>query len=253
MFWVTAMKKLFILILSISTLLAQPGFAAEWRAALAELPLTARLNEDGSMTGVFVELIKAIDILAGEKTTISITPFKRSLRKLETKQADYHIPLIAQPGTNTDDLPYRFSTETLFQVAFVIYSHKDNPLDPSRLGDYEIATDRAHTGFFPFKTTGLSCISCGIRMVEFGRLDGFIFAQNEMDPFIKEFKLYNIHRQLYKNFDVKIVIPKGAEGDKINAYFSRYIPQLRASGDYEKIMAPAIAPYREWEPYILIN
>ncbi len=222
--------------------------ASEWEASLANMPLSAVLDDEGSMTGAYVDLIIAIDKLAGTQTKINIYPFNRSLHNLVTGQANYHIPLIEIPNKSNDDLPYAFSTETLFEVAFVLYSNKEKPLDIRNLEKYQLATDSAHVDFFPFKITGISCLSCGIKMVNAGHLDGFIFAQNEIDPFIRELKLSNIHRQLYRYFNVKIVIPKGDKGKQIDTFFTKYIGELRETGKYDKLLSPVLFPYQSWQP-----
>ncbi len=249
------MKRLRILIfaLTVAVMFGHTTRAEDWRASLAEMPLSATQDDVGNMAGAYVELIKAIDKLAGTKTKITIAPFKRSLHNLKSNIADYHIPLIEIPGQGAESLPYRFSTETLFQVAFVLYTNKNNPVDINRLGDFLIATDRAHTSFFPFQVQGLGCLPCAIKMVNVGHLDGFIFAQNEIDPFINEYNLSNVHRQLYKNFDVKIVLPKSAAGRKIDSVFSHYIKKLRKTGEYDQIMAPVVSPYRDWQPHQMNN
>lgn len=233
---------------SLILLHAAPSWAETFTASLANMPLSAEVDKKGKLQGAYVELIRAIDQLTGAPTTMKVVPFKRSLKNLISGDADYHIPLIEPPNVDQLDLPYAFSTETLFQVAFVLYTNKNKPLNRAKLGSYRITTDHAHTQFFPFHTKGISCLSCALKMVDLGRVDGFIFAQNEIDPFIKEFGLKNIRRQLYKNFDVKIVIPKGNKGDRLNNYFSKNIQVLKKRGEYDALLAPLLAPYRDWQP-----
>jgi polar amino acid transport system substrate-binding protein len=228
--------------------LAQSVSARTFRASMASMPQSAEIDEQGRITGAYVELVRALDRLTGSRTQIEVVPFKRSILNLIEGRADFHIPLIEPPNTDISKLPYAFSTQTLFQVAFVLYTHKDKPLDTAHLGKYEIATDSAHTAFFDFPTIGITCLSCTIKMVNEGRLDGFIFAQNEIDPYIREAGLNNIHRQLYKNFDVKILVPKGEAGQKIDHYFNTGIQALKASGEYDWLLAPVLSPYRDWQP-----
>jgi polar amino acid transport system substrate-binding protein len=233
-----------------SNALPQKTLAQEltFKASLAAMPQSAEINENGELSGAYVELVRALDRLTNTKTDIDVVPFKRSVINLINGRADYHIPLIQTPGANLEKLPYAFSTETLFQVSFVLYTNKDRPLDVNNLDQYSILTDSAHTDFFPFEVEGTACLTCAIKMVNVGRIDGFIFAQNEIDPFIRQFKLTDVHRQLYKNFDVKIVIPKGDAGRKIDQYFSSGIKTLRDRGQYDELLAPVLAPYREWQP-----
>ncbi len=249
----------FVLILSFSTdaigesaigesAIGESVKAESWTVSMASMPLSAELDESGQIKGAYVDLVRAIDRLTGSKTTIKVVPFKRSILNLIQGKADCHIPLIEPPDSGSKMLPYRFSTQTLFQVAFVLYTNKNKPLDMQNPGQYEIATDSAHTQFIDFPTIGISCLSCTIKMVNEGRLDGFIFAQNEIDPYIKDLGLNNIHRQLFKNFDVKILIPKGEAGNKIDQYFNSGIQALKENGDYDILLAPLVSPYLDWQP-----
>ncbi len=218
------------------------------KASLAIMPLSAEIDKDGDLSGAYINLIYALDRVTKSKTDITLAPFQRSISNLIKKDADFHIPLIRTPQIDEKTLPYTFSTETLFEVAFVLYTHKNKPLDINNLNQYRIATDIAHTKFFPFPVIGKSCLSCTIKMVDKGRIDGFIFAQNETDPFIEQFKLKNIHRQLYKYYDVKILIPKTEEGKTIDKYFSRGIKLLKQNDKFDKILSPLVSPYIDWQP-----
>lgn len=219
-----------------------------FKASLAIMPQSAEIDENGNYYGAYVELIRALDKLTSSKTEMDVVPFKRSISNLTSGRADYHIPLIKIPGVPESELPYSFSTETLFQVSFVLYTNKSHPIDAEKLRDYSLITDSAHTDFFPFPIRGTACLPCAIKMVNAGRIDGFIFAQNEIDPIIRAQGLTNVHRQLYKNYDVKIVLPKGQRGKEVDAYFSEGIKILRERGEYDKLLAPVLLPYQEWQP-----
>jgi len=244
------LRSLLTLAVLISSVLVftQASSADALKASLATMPLSAEVDSNGNFKGAYVDLIHAIDRLTGTSTHIVVTPFKRSIRNLVTGDADYHIPFIEPPNTDRSKLPYAFSTETLFQVAFVLYTNKERTLDTNNLAKYKIATELAHVSFFPFPASGLSCLSCGLKMVESGRIDGFIFAQNEMDPFISKLGLKKIRRQLYKNFNVKILIPRNKKGKDIDHYFTSGIQTLRAQGVYDHLLAPLLMPYKDWQP-----
>jgi polar amino acid transport system substrate-binding protein len=230
------------------TLLPNGVQSQDFKASLANMPMSAERDKNGRLHGAYVELIKGLDQVSNSETKIYVEPFKRSVRNLTKGLVDYHIPLIKIPGIDPTTLPYAFSTSTLFQVAFVLYTNVNKPLDRSRLGDYTILTDTAHTDFFPFKVSGVTCLPCAIRTLNAGRIDGFIFAQNEIDPYILKYKLGNIHRQLYHNFDVKVLIPRGEAGQSVDRYLSAGIGKLRANGAYDKLLAPVLAPYKDWQP-----
>jgi polar amino acid transport system substrate-binding protein len=246
------LKKTVLLLpfIAITLIITNPWVvgAESLTASLANMPQSAEIDKTGKLTGAYVELIRALDNITDSKTKIVVAPFKRSILNLIDGRVDFHIPLIEPPDVNSEELPYSFSTITLFQVAFVLYTNKNKTINIDNLKQYNIATDSAHTDFFDFPTQGISCLLCAIKMLDAGRLDGFIFAQNEIDPFIKEYNLKNIHRRLYKNFNVKILLPKGKNREKIDQYFTKGIKALQKQGKYKSLLAPILTPYQEWQP-----
>lgn len=118
-------------------------------------------------------------------------------------------------------------------------------MDPNRLADYLIETDVAHTLYFPFDTQPSAYILSSLKKLELGRIDGFIFADDATDPLIKANNLQNIQRQLYRRFEVKIVLPKGGAGGATDRFLSEAFRKLRASGWFDELMQPVDHPFVE--------
>lgn len=225
-----------------------PEAHAESKSYVASIAIMSHSSKEGEISGAFYDLIRALDRVTNTQTEIMWAPFKRSVRNLIEGKVDYHIPIIEAPNAKSEELPYDFSTATLFKVAFVLYTNKNISFDINDIEKYVIGTDSAHTDFFPFPTEGYSCLECAIKMVNIGRIDGFIFAQNEIDPFIVQYGLTNIRRQLYKVFLVKAIIPKGEVGKETDRHLSEGIRLLNESGEYQKILKPVLVPYQDWQP-----
>lgn len=198
--------------------------------------------------GAYIELLNFVESKTNLKFDKIIYPFERSLQNVISKNSDLHIPLIQNPTIPEDQLPYYLSNLTLFEVPFVLYTNKKKNINLENLEFHSLVTDSAHTGFFPFKISPTHCISCSIKMVNKGRLDGFIFAQAEVDHYIKEFKLKNIRRQLYKNFSVKLVFPRSPRGLKLKACFEKEFSRLKDTGFLNKFLSPVIGNYDNWQP-----
>jgi polar amino acid transport system substrate-binding protein len=220
------------------------GFAGDYTASLAKMPIYAESEDQG----VLVDLTKAIAEVSGNNISIKVQPFKRSMMNVIRKEVDFHMPLIKNPNIPEKDLEYDHSTETIFHVNFVLYTNKDKPLDLDQLDKYKIETDAAHVQYFPFKTIPSSSIEGSLKKVSSGRIDGFVFADNASDPVIKSLNLTNIHRQLYKRFDVKIILSKGERGKDVDQMLGAAIKQLKDSGDYDKIMGQIDQEYQDWQP-----
>ena len=225
-------------------LLAFPVCASDLKGSIAELPVLSESKDKG----VLVDLVKAMAQTSGEKIEIQVVPFNKSVHDLMDGKADFHLPLIKAENIDETTLDYDHSTETIFHVNFVLYTNKDKPIDKSKLKDYKIETDLAHVKYFDFPIKGSTRLDSSLKKVNAGRIDGFIFADVNADPIIKKEGLKNIHRELYKVFDVKIIVPKGQKGKATDTFLTETIEKMRADGSFDKIMSPIDQPYNDWQP-----
>lgn len=206
--------------------------AADFKASLAQMPVYA----ESPTKGFLVDFVKAIAKTSKKSIDVQVVPFARSMKDVEDKKVDFHMPLIKPLDMSKAN--FSLSTETIFHVNFVLYTNKSKPLDMNKLGAANIETDAAHTPYFPFGIKPSTDIEASLKKLDLGRIDGFIFADDASDPLIKANKLANINRQLYKRFEVKIILPKGSEGGATDKFLSETIKALRDSGEYAKIMGP---------------
>lgn len=217
--------------------------AAGYRASIAKMPGYAESTEKG----VLVDFVKAMSKASGKPIRIVVEPFARSMNNvIAAKTADFHLPLIVPlaPPSKHD-----FSTEVIFHVNFVLYTHKDSKVTLDNLDQATIETDNAHIGYIKEKTGGSNSLKNSLKKVDAGRLDGFIFADFACDPLVKANALKNLKRTLYHRFDVKIVLPKGGNGGPVDAFLTDAIGKLKANGEFDKIMGPLDLPFDPWQPY----
>jgi polar amino acid transport system substrate-binding protein len=225
-------------------LLALPAGAADMKASLAKMPVYAETTDKG----VLVDLVKAMSKTSGKDIQIQVVPFNKSMHDVVDGKADFHMPLIKPENVDESKLDYANSKETIFHVNFVLYTNKNKPIDKSKLKDSRIETDLAHVDYFDFPIKGSTRIDSSLKKVDAGRIDGFIFADFASDPIIKKEGMKNIHRELYKVFDVKIILPKGDKGKATDAFLTETIQKMRTDGSFDKIMSPIDQPYSDWQP-----
>ncbi len=237
-------KRIAIMIIGMVLLPLSVYAADNLKASLAKMPVYA----ESKNKGVLVDLTKAMAKELGIEIPIRVDPFARSMKNVIDRKVDFHMPLIKSPGYYKKELPYDHSTATIFHVNFVLYTNVNKPLTMDQLKTSKIETDAAHTEYFPFKTVPTNCIECSLKKVSISRIDGFIFADFATDGFLKTGKIANIKRQLYKVFDVKIILPKGERGGPIDQALSKAIEGLSAKGEFQKIMSPIDLPYNDWQP-----
>ncbi len=240
--------SLFILFYSASTYADNCNLSV----SLAEMNNSAVLNkETGKIEGAYIDLLDELEKTKTVKFKKKVYPFARSLNNVLANKYDLHIPLIKNPIAPLSDLPYQLSDETLFIVPFVLYTNINRKIDVSQLNKYQIFTDRAHTSFFPFPIKASTCIPCTLKMVQSGRVDGYIFAQVESDPFVKKFNLSKIKRTLYKNFEVKVVFPKSKRGNNAKECFSKSFGQIEDQKRIKKALTKVLGEYDDWQPWLI--
>ena len=212
--------------------------ARDLKASLPQLPPLVESADKGFL----VDLVKAMDMAYPEGAiSIKVYPFVRAIDNVVSGSADFEMPLLVNPEVSEASLPFAYSTDTIFDVIFVLYSHKgNNAINPANLAKYKIETDRAHVKYFNFPIIASNSIKSSLKKVDVGRIDGYIFAMPETDGVLKELGLKNIKRTKYKTFKVKIVIPKGEKGKTIDHILSSLIQKLKKSGEYERIMGPLL-------------
>lgn len=218
--------------------------AEGYKASIAEMPVHAISETEG----IQIDLVRAIEKVVGQHISIGVFPFARSMRNVIQGEADFHTPLIKNDITAEAALPYYYSTETIYDVNFVLYTLKGSDVSVENLSRYKIETDRAHVDYFPFRVTPSDKIESSLRRLSAGRIDGYIFADTPTDRVLRSIGLKNIQRQLYRTFDVKIILPKTERGRQVDKLLSEAIRKLKASGQMQKIVGPVDQPYDNWQP-----
>lgn len=221
-------------------------------AGVSHIPPHAVVAENGQPQGGFVDVVKAIDsVYTAGTISIQVMPIKRSLARLANGQIDFHIPYIPNPHVPEETLPFIFSSESVVDVAFVLYTRSDVKMPPmDRLGRLHIETLRGAEPHFAFNISGIDSFRQGISRVSLGRSDGFIGEQDACDLFIRQKKIKNIRRTLYANWKSSIIIGKGPESVTIDRILSSVLRKLKQNGELQKITATIHRPFEDWQPYL---
>jgi len=238
-------RKLLILLTTFLQLIVFNVAANNLRASLAKMPVHALSAEEG----IQVNLVKAISAVSGHSISIDVYPFARSIDNVINNRADFHIPLIKNDIIPVDALPYAYSSETIFQVNFVLYTRKTSKVNNKNLSNYKVETDRAHIDYFPFQVFPSNSIEQSLKRLNHGMIDAYIFADTATDPLLLQLGYKNIRRDLYKTFDVKIIISKSEHGKYIDNELSKAIKKLKSTGELKTIEESVNLPYKNWQPY----
>jgi hypothetical protein len=231
------------------------------RVSIPIMPVHA-VSED---EGVLVDFVKVLAKKLDQNIDIQLVPFSRSIYYVITNKVDFHLPFIKpdlglsnnKTVSNTNNVAlsdakehnFIYSDETIFHVNFVLYTHKDIPVDKSKLVNHNIETDYAHLPYIPEIKMGSDCILCSLKKVQHKMTDGYIFADSSTDPLLLKHidKLSSIKRELYKRFEVKMVFPNTEKGQRLNQKMSAVIAEMRLSGELYELLSSVDFPYHDWQ------
>lgn len=225
---------------------ALPVFSADLRISLPRLPQVS--DRDGPL----VLLAKAIarEWKEGRVTIIGPVAFDESVDNVSSGRADVHFPLIASPGQDEVDLPFRYSGVTLYEVPFALYSRRGNAaVDPSNLSiaalkKLRIETERAHARLFFFQPREAESIEGGLRRVAAGEIDGFLFSARATDAVLRRSGISGIVRTPYRRYNAKMVFSKAAADEGLDDRLGLVIDRLKDTGEYQRLMAPLLPAAR---------
>jgi polar amino acid transport system substrate-binding protein len=223
-------------------------------ASLAQLPGLV----DSPDKGAFVDLVKAIDeVYTNGTIKIEVYPFARSVNNVITGKADFHIPSLRNPVIPESKLPYRFVTEKMGLVRFVIYSHGRKIITKKMIDDaiakggnfpYKFEVPAGLEDNFAFPVIPSNDLPKSFQKVDGQRIDAILWAQEESDLVLRELKLKTIHREFWDAFDDVIIIQKGAKSDLIDKILSDALKELKKSGRLDRIYSKIHRPFDDWQP-----
>lgn len=221
-----------------------PSQADTFKANLPDL-----LLEQSEKPQEFLNLVYLWAEILGNDIKVEYYPFKRSVSNVINEQVDFHFPLIRNPYKSNSELGFDYSTTVITNVDFVLYTRKNKPVDIDNLSAYKIATDAAHTDLFNFPVEGIFTVDGALKKLNSGRIDGYIFSGEIADTDLKNLHLTNLHRQLYRTYDVHAILPLGGQGNRADQMITEAQAAIAASPEYRGVINKIYVPYTDWQMY----
>lgn len=197
----------------------------------------------------FLNLVYLWGEILRNDINVAYYPFKRSVLNVKNRQADFHFPLIRNPYKSNSQLGFDYSTTMITNVDFVLYTRRNKPIDVDNLSAYKMATDAAHTDLFNFPVEGIFTVDGALKKLNSGRIDGYIFSGEVVDTTLKALNLTNLHRQLYRTYDVHAILPLGGQGNKTDQMITEAQAAIAASSEYSEMVKKIYVPYTDWQIY----
>ena len=238
-------KKIISIVLLMLFLISNNLMAKDYKISVGKLPLYSESKDKG----ILIDILKAMDEEYKEgKFIIEVYPFGRSIDNVIKGKADFHFPTIGKNIWSKENDKYekellkqgiRRSSCSLTKTHFALYSNTSKPkIDISRIQDKKIETDSGHTIFFNKNMGATTCLPCSVEKLSANRIDGLVFASREIDGMIKDAKIDNIRRQIFKTFGSKFILPTGDKGEEIDKLLRDLITKMIKNGKLSKVAKP---------------
>jgi polar amino acid transport system substrate-binding protein len=208
---------------------------------------------DSASSGSFVELVSAIDMAYPEgRIVIKAFPRARAIANVVVGISDFAFPIMRLGPAAEAKLPFRFSTESVGRVSFVLYSHVRLRLTKKKLLEragrglpYVVLAPDADWGV---PTQPMFDFVSAFKMIDAGRIDGLLWAQEEADRMLRDLDLKTIHREHFQDYDDVFVMPRTTRGNFVDQVLNRVIRNMRASGVLATLYEKVHRPYLNWQP-----
>ena len=194
------------------------------------------------------------------KVTLEIkkVPIQRMINMVIESKADFGAPMLKIKDPNAiKNLPYLYSTESIQQMCFILYTNKSKPIDIENLKNgnskgYKIESDISNMQMFNFKTLQSTNPAASFKKVNDGLIDGYILGSEPGDSILRASKdtMKNVKRQLWETYDIGYVLSKTDKATAIDKLITDGLKKMKASGKLDAIMADVIKSgvYDNWQP-----
>lgn len=209
---------------------------------------------DSAESGSLIDLVRALDEHYTEgRIHIHAYPVARALTQVGAGLADLVFPAMRLSPEAEAKLPYRFSSEAIGRVSFVLYSHRrrsltrDDLLAAAQRGNpYVIEAPPFSDWGFP--TRPLVSFESAFRKIVARRIDGLLWAQEEADAVLRGLAIREIRRTHFADYEDVFIVPRGPRGEFVDQVLTRALQAMRASGRLAELYPRVHQPYQDWQP-----
>jgi ABC-type amino acid transport substrate-binding protein len=209
---------------------------------------------NSSTDGVMVDLIKA---MAAAYKDGSMAVRAMTVGRLDVELAeglvDMSMPYIRMRPNDDVNFNFRFTRQSYGKVSFVLYSRKAAPVTK------EAITRAVVRQPFPFKiesaefdwgfpVTQFLSFESAFKKLSSGRIDAFLWAQEEADEELRRQGDKSIVRELFGVYDDVFAVQRNARGDFVEKVYEETLEVMRKSGKLKEIYSRIHLPFEPWQP-----
>jgi ABC-type amino acid transport substrate-binding protein len=237
---------------------AKPANAPEILVGAGLIPGMVNSSTDGLM----VDLIKAMaetyqSGVGGASKGGSMVIKAMTLGRLDVDlvegSVDITMPYIRMKPEDDAQFKYRFTKQAYGNVAFVLYSRKAAPVTVEALKSaagqqpfpYKVESTEYEWGF---PVTQFLSFESAFKKLSAGRIDAFIWAQEEADEELRRQGDKGIVRELYGVYEDVFAVQRNARGDFVEKVYDQVLDAMRRSGKLKALYSKIHLPFDPWQP-----
>lgn len=219
---------------------------------------------DSATEGVMVELIKAMSQIyskgvgaPGSTRSGALVVKAMTVGHLDIDLVegliDMAMPYIRMRPEDDAQFKYRFTRQAYGKVAFVLYSRKSSPVTVAGLQKasgqqpfpYKIESTEYDWGF---PVTQFLSFESAFKKLSTGRIDAFLWAQEEADEELRRQGDKGIVRELFGIFEDVFAVQRNARGDYVEKIYDQVLDTMRSSGQLQALYSKIHLPFDAWQP-----
>lgn len=209
---------------------------------------------NSSSDGVMVELIKAMSASYKEG---SMAVRAMTVGRLDVELAeglvDMSMPYIRMRPNDDVNFNFRFTRQSYGKVSFVLYSRKAAPVTKADIAKAVVLQP------FPFKiesaefdwgfpVTQFLSFESAFKKLSSGRIDAFLWAQEEADEELRRQGDKGIVRELFGVYEDVFAVQRNARGDFVEKVYEQTLEAMHKSGKLKEIYSKIHLPFDPWQP-----
>lgn len=209
---------------------------------------------NSSSDGVMVDLIKAMSAAyTGGSIAVRAMTVGRLDVELVEGLVDMTMPYIRMRPNDDVNFKYRFTRKGYGKVSFVLYSRKANPVTAAAISKaallhpfpYKIESAEFDWGF---PVAQFLSFESAFKKLAAGRIDAFLWAQEEADEELRRQGSKGIVRELFGIYDDVFAVQRNARGDYVEKVYEQTLEAMQKSGKLEASYNKIHKPYDPWQP-----
>lgn len=209
---------------------------------------------NSSSDGLMVDLIKAMSAAYhhGSMAVRAMTVGRLDV-ELAEGLVDMSMPYIRMRPSDDVNFNFRFTRQAYGKVSFVLYSRKTAPLTKDAINKAVVLRPfpyRIESADFDwgFPVTQFLSFESAFKKLIAGRIDAFLWAQEEADEALRSLGDASLVRELYGVFDDVFAVQRNARGDFVERVYEQALESLHKSGKLQTIYSKIHRPFDPWQP-----